>query len=340
MRRSIVVLLGLALAWGIMLLDNPVLAQDAAVEKTLAAPLPPVASCRDKPALEVRGLDEPQNPYREQYGEWDRWLFEHPGEPDETQAAELRMDRLPENWVCESVMVDDYGYPIPVLVSLHNELRQIAAGKHPIDKDSYRYEAWGEMPLELWHEYHAAELRVYAQYISVIPAWLAENPPLVARIWTDGSVTTHGPLGSWNGEGDVVPMEDGGWTHLSDPYYRYSPDGVLLCQTAWDDWEQNVFTGSFNSADPLQGLFYTGWADQVFWHSRACGWRGPGIMNGYWVFYNKKTRQRLVIYDLDGTCLPADFDVNARNANKFDRILGGSLKQLRQYQLELGLATE
>lgn len=323
------------LAW-VMLGIGTGLAQDGETE--VAKAKAPVAWGKGVPPLDVHSLDDPQNPYHGQYGAWDYWFFEHAGTPNEEMQHESYMGTAPANWLSVDIRVDSNGYPVPYLVSLHYKYSQIALGE-PYGM-AYRYESYGEMPYELWDEYQDAILKVNAQFISPIPAWLADNPPLVARIWTDGSVITHGPLGSWNGEGDVVPNGKGGWHYLPDPYYLYSPDGELICRTAWDDWEQNVFTGPFNPDDPLDALFYSGWADKVFWHSRACGWRGPGIINAYWVLYDSNTRERLVIYDWDGTKLPADFDINARDANKTGRLMGGNLKKLRQFQLELGIVEE
>jgi len=45
----------------------------------LAAPKPAtlIAKTRDGAQIEIKALDDAANPYREKYGAWDRWVYDH-----------------------------------------------------------------------------------------------------------------------------------------------------------------------------------------------------------------------------------------------------------------------
>ncbi len=211
------------------------------------------------------------------------------------------------------------------------------SGQYPEDESCWlHFFVFGEMPLEMWQRYQDAQMRIKARYAAVIPKWLADNPPICARIWPDGRVTTHGPLGSWNGTGDVIDLEGNGWTYTPEPYFLYSATGELIRQTHEKQSEDELFAGNLRAGDVLDELCFDSWMSKAFIRIGARGWRGFYLEREYYIAQDHE-HNVAEVYELDGTCYGPDFDIRARDANKFEQMYGDYLVDLFKYQQELGI---
>ena len=285
----------------------------------------------------MRDTDDPLNPFRGMYADWDYWLVAHATEFDRDRDTAYGKGEFPENTAYELYVVDAEGFPIPSLLSLENYLRENSC-QYPEDETcTLHFFVFGEMPMEMWERYQDARMRIRARYAAIVPAWLAENPPICTRIWPDGTVTTHGVLGSWDGKSDIVILDDNRWTYTSEPYYLYSPDGELIRQTEEKGREEGLFDGDLQPDDVLEQLFFKDWMEKAFQRIYARGWKG--MMIDYEYYYAVDRDWNITeVYDLDGTRYGPDFDLRSRDANKFEVMYGDYIMDLYKYQQELGVS--
>ena len=282
----------------------------------------------------MRSLDDPANPYLGQYSEWDSWMYAHPGDPTFEERRAVFAGELPDNKFWGSVSVNADGYPIPDMLS--RELRrQDDADGQPPPKDACNlgFGVWGEMPLEMYERWDAAGLAVDAQYAARIPKWLADNPPKSARIWPDGTVTTHGALGSDDGQGEYILLDQSSWKMTPEPFFLYSAGGGLITGDAINETE--LFPGDYDAADPLDALFFANWEGKMFARGKARGWDGAMIENDYYTWYSRDPWTLQEVYDYDGTRYGADINLYARDSNKFTSISGSELPKLYAAQQRL-----
>lgn len=274
-------------------------------------------------------MDDPANPYRQQYQDWDYWMLAHAGEPTDEQRADFFEDRLPDTWCWDYLAVDADGFVIPHATSLEEMLRWSANGHKSDDDDCSRsFQIFADAPPDLMQRLDELEVNSYARYVSTIPGWLAASPPLNARIWPDGSVTAHGALGSWDGVGDVIHYGADSWSYTSDPYYMYAPDGTLLRQTKEGQEEADLFPGNYRAGDLLDALFFSGWYDKMYLRGRSRGWNGLYINYDYYYWIRPGERDPVEVYDIDGTRYGPDFDMLARDEYKFSSMTGEWLVKL------------
>jgi len=286
----------------------------------------------------VRDLDDPENPYAGQYGPWDYWMREHPGMPELELRQQLFAGALPDNKLWRMVSVDDQGFPLPYLLDMEQGLQMNTAGSKPESSCKLSYDCWGEMPEEMFWDFDQQETRLWAKYAASIPGWLAVSPPISARIWPDGRVTTHGELGSYAGNSGLILVDASTMKYTPEPYCLYSADGELLRMTEENEWEDDLFLGDFDLSDVLQALFYESWKTKARARAKARGWHpGMAIENDYYLVYSRGRKQVMEVYDIDGTRYEADFNWWARDGNKFCTLGGDELTQLYGIQRELGL---
>lgn len=222
--------------------------------------------------IEVKPLDDPANPYRAQYGPWDRWLLEQHGKQDPAgerqmhenekranqELAKARAEnRKPDSkilaamggyaptggWTFFQVAVDKAGYPIPFVqqraaiaqrrLEESRDLRKVTQQVSDWDNvTDYMYHAGGSMPEEM-----------RAALNSALQQAVPELPQLKVPEWMRanppyGFIT--GPNGEYITVGALGSYEEG-WMNIPREqrrgprgYYRYSSTGELLGQVPPD----------------------------------------------------------------------------------------------------------
>lgn len=211
------------------------------IAATLILALPITASAQMKAthtATELRPLDDPENPYRGQYREWDVWAYEHfrPGMDGEDIMAELPgvVPDLPKVrlasflqlaadaegqlhlWTYQKVDEDGFLVPAGLPGSPTPELRTFAFASGPIERETY--EEW-------MLQVNAAAATRYPP----IPAFIGENPPLQVAFVPNGEFAVKGPLGL--GDTEEYDMQAASQLSARERWYRYSAEGELLGMT-------------------------------------------------------------------------------------------------------------
>lgn len=273
----------------------------------------------------MRGLNEPGNPYRKQYAQWDRWALAHAKDMRMVDWGAWNAGELPDARRMIFVKVDQAGYPIPLL-DQRAELMQQAHDpslKHKNDC-SVSFMAYGDMPLELLRELQTAELAIKTKYLGQIPAWLAKQPPLWAIVLPSGDVVTRGELGSGQGL-DAYFTWRNAMNLPEGNYCRYDRTGRLVAKLlpGDSDWYK---------------LFWPE-AEQVL--SKYAQARTMTIFqNGCVIVQEYAGKGVLAVYDYDGAALPAVTDAKARDGNVWGGIIGSEIPALFavQQQTDLTLA--
>jgi hypothetical protein len=228
-------------------------------------------SAAGRSRIKVRPLDDPQNPYRDEYSEWDRWQYSALGqtEPeaealyqqriaewDAAQSAALRSktafdlpnprfqgiaDDPHDDWYFSEMFFDEQGYMLPIARSAWREgcsrgrLANSAYG-FP-DSDWYIGFGGGRMDTAQREAYERYRWSCIAAFVPDIPTWLASAPVDKAVLLDNGEVVTLGPLGS--GSGEVDHLAAVGPEGPDEIWYRYSADGTLLAEgEAGRSWAQ------------------------------------------------------------------------------------------------------
>jgi hypothetical protein len=214
------------------------------------------------PGFELRPLDDPGNPYQEQYGEWDVWEYENylwlceeygfdqfsADERCDFMNAEHDDPRLQNNGD-HLLMVRGDGYLVPTAVMVTAQAEETGlgfgwgstlefAGEHICYDVNTSFTIWsfGNMSEELQNRKRTAENLSRVSFTPSIPKWLADNPPMWVTFIPGNEIITLGPLGSWD---DEEALSTGAW-------YRFSCDGELLGQTTPDQqWWFEIFFPEF-----------------------------------------------------------------------------------------------
>jgi hypothetical protein len=246
--------------------DGPVVAD--ATPKPLPATIPQMGFQSN--GVKTRPLDDPANPYREQYTQWDRWIFEHIGKMDPLEQAhyndqfnrqqaardEARRAKLPEPsssmepyqrppdspWRHVTARLDEDGWLLPLALTPAEGLFLDRDRREPyvFTGPNVYIGATGEMPPEAWAEFQAARDAArrahYARIFPALPAWLKTAPVASLVFLPDSSIITWGERGSYR-----APTPDPNWPADRRPYgknggtqawFRYSASGKLLGQTS------------------------------------------------------------------------------------------------------------
>ena len=257
--------------------------------------------------VELKPLDDPDNPYKSLYREWDQWIYAHAV----TGPVAWQNDDEPENWTHCTTRVDDEGWMVPALEYARDREEATKAGSYDeFCEEVFYLAAEGEMSPELLDQMQQEEWLIRAQYYPEIPAWLGENPSKCAMFVPDGRFVTYGPVGSHLSAQE--PDEDEGWCCGSRGYYLYDEDGNKLAQNdcAW---------------------FYLFYGEDREWPKGECTSR----QDGYFVFHDRLTDQILEIYDYDGTLLDSKTLPPKRDMHNFQMVPAYFVTQLYKAQQAL-----
>jgi hypothetical protein len=208
------------------------------------AALPPGArrvETFDGKLVVVRSIDDPENPYREEYKEWDRWFWDHLLEKapeqklyrdmtEEEKALKEAHRQLGMGWTGVMHRVDERGFFIPLERSMREREEAISAGKlDERDNSGQWVMAEGEIDPEMHQASWDAGFAVSAEYYPPIPAWLAANPPYEALLLPNGDVVTWGLLGITDRDYNYGP-------NINSLYARYDKDGNLIAKVEDKGW--------------------------------------------------------------------------------------------------------
>jgi hypothetical protein len=253
-----------------------------------------------KTDIHLQRLDSPGNPYRDEYGQWDRWAYENAGPPLDSFDDAPGSGRLNI-----SLEVDEQGFMLPLLKQLELELKwRRDWGPSPFKALPYTVYAAGEIDLELLERLNAACAEARAPYLSPVPRWLAENPPRWCMLLPDGRVIVEGDYRSpeWpvGNPRDTIPNDARfGWRLLG-------ADGGFLAATppvsCW--WETTI----------------------PDFRQRIAGFPHEGLnvqpINGYIRVYGMGSRGTYAQFNWDGAAYPANGTVRNRDANTFAGLYG------------------
>lgn len=239
----------------------------------------------------VRALEDPENPYRDEYKPWDYWFFDHllaeipeyklwSQLTDAEKAERIAKRKAGMGWSSMRYLLDGSGFVIPFEkgIRMHEEgvedntfLDLGHSGNWVI--------AEGEIDPEMHQAMWEASYKVSAEFYPEIPSWLAENPPFEAIFLPNGDVVTHGLLGDFKKEGEAASCCGGKGSVVA----RYDHDGNLIRTLKDSLWFYLYYDADLNP-EPV-GLPST---------SR----------DGYTTFRDERTGSLLSVWDWDGTQLP------------------------------------
>lgn len=217
---------------------------------------PPRGHFGSPPPRPVRSINSPGNPYANEYGAIDGWIWEHEGweNPKQSNAISLTGDSLQlgvepsatPGWQQLRTRVDKDGYAMPLALALQlehealygtPEQRQSANARLA---DSMYMHSGGVLDPELQEQLSTSLWPALASYYPQIPDWLGQQPVQSALIMPDGQVVTYGELGSWEDEtataalpilpsvGQGYGMAAGRARTVNRRLCRYSASGELL----------------------------------------------------------------------------------------------------------------
>ncbi len=222
---------------------------------------------RPKYSVKVRRLDDPDNPYRDQYGPWDSWLLAQQGQRNsreeerwaelDQQRAELRAAAEAEGreyteeeklkldpgyyapdpgdpWEYFEVVVDPDGWVIPLLETEQREYQPHLSWDlrealvTPGRGIDFIFQAGGVMPADMRRRLEAARARLRSQGKITVPDWLIAQPVGSAAFAPNGDIITFGPLASIDPALPAEPPEARQLPSYVAAYYRYDSSGNLL----------------------------------------------------------------------------------------------------------------
>ena len=225
--------------------------------------------------VEVKPIDDPGNPYIDEYQTWDVWAWENLLTVPFVRKAP---DEQPANYICLRFRIDSNGYMMPFMDDMHAfERSRIDGTGSEYRLGLTRVRAEGEIDPELRQSLYDAGFVIQASYYREIPAWLAEDPPLRAMLLPNGEVLTDGLLGE-------KAKSEGCCGGKGSVFARYSADGELIHAKSSANWWY-LFYDAANKGKP----------DGVLVNTNC----------GYIKFVDEQSNELLSVWDYDGTELPA-----------------------------------
>lgn len=267
----------------------------------------------------MRDFADPANPYLGQYNEWDYWCLANANAMTNEDWTAWTEGSVPETRRMLSYGVDKDGFPVPLLAQRQQQMeQQHDAAQQPESSCVVSFIVYGDIPPALDLRMLQAEMQLKAQYAPPIPQWLAQQPPLWALILPTGEVVTAGELGTGR---DFDMNYTRQLKEDLAPYscYRYSPDGRLLGQTQPDEQWYTMFwpeaTATLSQYNP---------DDTIYW-----------IENGYVIVRDYRNWNVTALFDYDGTPLPVDTNIAARDANVWEGWYGREIPLLYAAQHQM-----
>jgi hypothetical protein len=275
-------------------------------ERVTKVAAPPVA-------VKLLAPDDPSNPYKGQYREWDLWLAQH----EATEQVAFLDGKRPEKWVSLSTCVDRSGAIVPLLEASRILHEGLAHGNEAYYKDlPYRVRGEGEMEPALYQQYMDEETSLMASYFPPIPEWLAANPPRESILVPSGEVVTLGLLGSGFKKRD--PANPSGQQSCcggsGEQYWIYSSTGEPL-ESAKGHWWWNYYERNNPRVNEEMGNFNCSRRDGVIYFTKP----GTEEIASVWTWDGKR---------LPGTTLPPLAD-----SAPFVHLTASQLAPLRKFQL-------
>jgi hypothetical protein len=215
--------------------------------------------------VQVRPLDDPANPYRSEYREWDHWAVANAGRQDPKMQAHMQeQNRLldewfkrqdaagephsiagfnykpyipapGEHWRTVGVQVDAQGYALPLTQRWQSEAqmlqtpRDIFSPRQP-DSSNYFYSAGGEPSADLAAAWDAAFWDIVGPAYPQVPEWLGRSGGVFYAVFVpNGEVVTLGAPGDRPAGLPVAILHDyDSLPGLELAWHRYSAAGELL----------------------------------------------------------------------------------------------------------------
>jgi hypothetical protein len=218
------------------------------------------ASVRDTSGnmIQVKALDDPANPFKGQYGPWDKWLYENMQPTTDYQSRQTTTTgkalaegieqslRQPANWTGLQTRVTDEGYLQPIVEGIKsNEDQRGGSNAMPPTNEGW-IQAYGLMDPTTYEQLITAVNVVHASYYNPIPEWLVINPPESAMLLPNGDVVTSGLLGA----GKEALSKPGCCGGKSSIFARYDKDGNLIRTVNGRHWWYLYYEGGDGSLPP------------------------------------------------------------------------------------------
>jgi hypothetical protein len=294
--------------------EGPVLASGSWKPKVVATK----GQYPDEEGVLLRGIDDPENPYRGQYAAWDLWLLENVGrqdpkmneyfnaqyqrleqlkakkegrEPDPAIMEERGYPHDPANpWQQFTVSVDAEGFPLPRMVEVRRN-REWQRELHPeapyiLPPQEFSLQAGGAIPADMATAMKQAEYAAVQDLYPPIPQWLIEQPVEMAYFTPVGDIVTRGPLGWYTAEAQQLSHAE---QHRQVDYvfFRYSPSGDLL--------------GRYDTSEGLPLAYNPNYLSQKL-TAEAQGYKTDNRLM-YLTVTRPDSREVVNVYDYDGTPL-------------------------------------
>jgi hypothetical protein len=249
----------------------------------------------------IKPLDAPGNPYAGKYQEWDHWIARNAvavGAPGVNLNAvyDFNPEEDPEH-TGHSVRLDENGYLLPLVEDCR--LLEESKAVPPESRPRFRTVAsFGKIDPELYAQSVDAYEEARAAYYAPIPAWLAENPPIMTVMLPNGEIVTKGMPGSGlstvtpesSADGSQLPGKSSsstgccGGSAENPGWFRYSADGEMLGSTPREFWWYLYYDPEINPLPEGKMTFRN---------------------DAYAIFTDPSTGRILHVLDWDGSPLPA-----------------------------------
>lgn len=251
------------------------------------------------PFVNFKPLDDKNNPYRDQYQDWDRWLVGNCNGVQRGIASYASDAVTMKGQMLFTTILDDNGYLVPVIeFQRKSERARKDRTEESFISNSVYITGVGPVVQDMLDRFIAQADEVRASFYPRIPDWLGSNPPLAAVLLPNGEVVTQGQLGSGMSKitapstsspdpQSTKAAKAGGCCGGNDPnkgWFRYSAAGEPLGFTNKPVWWFLYYDAEVNGLPP--GAM-------------------SGRSDGYAIFKDPETGALLSVYDYDGTKLDA-----------------------------------